>query len=316
MKKQELRFKSNDEKSLIHAVIWTPDNFNEDEGENSDIKGVLQITHGMVEFIERYEDFARFMTENGFIVAGHDHLGHGKSSDEKDWGYFAEKNPSDILVKDMHKLRRYLSKRYEGYPYFMLGHSMGSFLLRKYLSNFGEGLSGAIIIGTGSKNTAEVSFGKKICRILALKYGWHHKSRFVHKFAIGMYDSHFDEDENNCWITKDKEILSEYNANPACSFVFTLNGFYGLFDTIYYINKPSSINAIPKDLPILIASGDKDPVGDFGKGTKKAYETYAKAGIIDITLKLYENDRHEILNETDRDIVYNDILAWISERLI
>lgn len=304
MKKSIFEFLSADGGTKIHAVKWEPD--------TGEIKGILQITHGMVEYVERYDAFAEYMTQKGFLVVGHDHLGHGDSvASQEYWGYFAPENGSDILVEDMNTLRTMTQKEYPGIHYFMLGHSMGSFLLRKYLSKYGQNLRGAIIMGTGSKLDKDVKFGKRICKFLAFFRGWNHRSKLVNNLAFSENNKRFAAEGTNAWLTKDKEIVKEYNSKPCCTFIFTLNGFYNLFDTIHYINQPEHIEAIPKELPLFFVAGEDDPVGDYGKGVKEAYETYEKAGVEDITWKLYPTDRHEILNELDREKIYEDIYAWI-----
>lgn len=306
MKKSTFEFLSADKGTKIHGVRWEP--------EQGELQGILQITHGMVEYVERYDGFAEFMTEQGFLVVGHDHLGHGASVVSKEyWGYFAKENGSDILVEDMNQLRTMTQKEYPALPYFMLGHSMGSFLLRKYLSKYGKNLQGAIVMGTGSQPDHMVKMGKALCKFMACFRGWSHRSRMVQNMAFSGNNKKFEpEGLPNAWLTRDKEIVNAYNSEPQCTFLFTLNGFYNLFDTIYYINRPEHIGAIPKELPMFFVSGEEDPVGGFGEGVKKACETYEKAGIEDITWKLYPLDRHEILNELDRQKVYEDIYAWIN----
>ncbi len=303
MKKSVFGFLSADGKTQIHAVRWEPNQGN--------IHGVLQISHGMIEYVERYEAFAAYLTERGFLVVGNDHLGHGESVTSQDlWGYFAPENGSDLVVEDLQKLRVKIQSEYPRLPYFMLGHSMGSFLLRKYLSQYGEGLSGAIIMGTGTQTSKTVMMGKAICNIVALFRGWNYRSKFVDKQVFAGNNKKFAEEDSGSWLTKDKEIADAYAKDPRCSFQFTLNGFYNLFDTIHYINKPKHIDAIPKNLPLFFVSGEDDPVGNYGAGVKTAYETYKRAGITDIAIKLYPTDRHEILNELDRETVYEDIYKW------
>ena len=304
MKKGTFEFLSADRGTKIHAVKWEPE-----EGE---VKGILQITHGMVEYAERYEAFAEYMTKQGMVVAAHDHLGHGGSVVSQEyWGYFAPQNGSDILVEDMNTLRTMIQKEYPRCPYFMLGHSMGSFLLRKYLSKYGQNLQGAIVMGTGSQPDKMVQMGKKVCKFLAFFRGWSHRSRLVNNMAFSGNNKRFAAEGVNAWLTKDRDIVTSYNSEAKCTFIFTLNGFYNLFDTIHYINQPEHINEIPKGLPLFLVSGEDDPVGNYGAGVKEAYETYEKAGIEDITWKLYPTDRHEILNELDKEKVYADISAWI-----
>lgn len=304
MEKSTFEFLSADRGTKIHGVRWKPD--------TGKIMGILQISHGMVEYIERYDGFAEYMTQQGFIVMGHDHLGHGASVVSKEyWGYFSPQNGSDILVEDMNCLRTMTQKEYPNLPYFMLGHSMGSFLLRKYLSKYGENLQGAIIMGTGNQPDKMVQMGKKVCKFLAFFRGWNHRSRMVNHMVSSGNNKRFAGEGVSAWLTKDKEKVAAYNSDPRCDFIFTLNGFYNLFDTIHYVNQQEHIDAIPKELPLFLVSGQDDPVGNYGAGVKEVYETYEKAGIEDITWKLYPSDRHEILNELDKEKVYEDIYAWI-----
>lgn len=304
-----LAFLSADGKTRIHGISWVPD--------TEKPKGILQITHGMVEYIERYEAFAEYMNRQGYLVVGHDHLGHGESvNSREDWGFFAEEKGSDVLVADMHRLRTMTQEKYPVLPYFMLGHSMGSFLLRKYLCIYGKGLKGAIVMGTGFQPDAAVLFGKALCRFLAKFHGWHYRSKFIQKIVFAGNDNKFrGEGLENSWLTKDTEVVRAYSSNPKCTFRFTLNGFYNLFDTIRFINQRKNLSSLPKELPLYFVSGEDDPVGAFGAGVKKAFGIYRSLGMKDVSMKLYPRDRHEILNETDREQVYEDIFHWIEEHL-
>lgn len=301
-------FLSADGKTQIHGICWKPD--------QEPFRGILQITHGMVEYIERYEAFAEYLNRQGWLVVGHDHLGHGESvNSREDWGFFAEEKGSDVLVEDMHRLRVMTQEKYPELPYFMLGHSMGSFLLRKYLCIHGEGLKGAVIMGTGSQPNAALSFGKTLCRLLAKFHGWHYRSKFIQKIVFAGNDNKFrGEGLENSWLTKDTEIVRAYSSSPKCTFRFTLNGFYNLFDTIRFINQSENFSKLKRDVPLYFVSGEDDPVGAFGKGVKKAFEGY-RPFVNDVSMKLYPKDRHEILNETDREQVYRDIFQWIEAHL-
>lgn len=303
---EQIAFMSKDGKTQIHGVCWRP--------ETEKAKGVLQITHGMAEYIERYDGFARYMNEKGYLVVGHDHLGHGKSvADPSWWGYIGE-HGSDLLVEDMHTLRVMSQATEPGIPYFMLGHSMGSFLLRKYLYLHGEGLRGAVIMGTGTQPDAMLRLGKLLCHALAGIGGWHSRSRLLQNMVLGSYNKGFEKEGKNAWLTKDASIVEAYNHTPACSFQYTLNGFYSLFDTIWDINRPEHMGRMSRKLPLFFVAGAEDPVGAFGVGVRKAYCAYEALGMEDLTWKLYEKDRHEILNELDREQVYEDIYHWIRAR--
>lgn len=304
-------FLSNDGKTAVHAVKWTPD--------NGEFKAILQITHGMVEFIERYAAFAEFLTENGYMVVGHDHIGHGQSvASKEDWGFFAEENPSDVVVADIHKLRTLVQEENPDVPYFMMGHSMGSFMLRKYLALHNENLRGAIIMGTGFIPEKMTNLALKLTGFVTKFRGVKYRSKLIQSLAFGADYKGFDmtgEKPEDSWLTKDVEIVKQYYNEPRCTFMFTVNGYKGLFEAVNYSCNPENAAKIPKKLPLFIVSGAQDPVGGLGKGVMDVYEMYKSAGIQDLTYKLYDNDRHEILNETDRKVVYSDLLAWMNVRI-
>ena len=302
MKKKEFTYPSADKKTEIHAVIWKP------EGE---VRAVLQICHGMVEYIGRYDRFACFLADQGFLVTGNDHLGHGASvTSDDEHGYFGHPDGNKHVIADIHHLRKAAQKKYPDVPYFMLGHSMGSFLLRQYLTLHGEGLTAAIIMGTGSQPQMILAAGKLLCRTIALFRGWHYRSNLVDGMAFGGYNKKFEPARTrNDWLTKDTSVVDAYCGDPWCIFQFTVNGYCQMFIGIEAAQK--NVGRIPKDLPLLIVSGADDPVGGFGKGVKEVYESCRKAGIRDVSLKLYPDDRHEILNETDYQTVYDDLLGWM-----
>ena len=311
MKTENFTFLSSDGKTNIHAVKWSPD--------DGQYQAILQITHGMVEYIERYEEFAEFLTNRGYLVVGHDHLGHGASVVSKEeWGYFAQENPSDKVVADMHQLRTIIQGENEGVPYFMFGHSMGSYMLRKYLAFHNDNLRGAIICGTGYMDVKVPRLGMKVARFMAFFLGWHHRSKFIQKLSYDKPYQRYDltgKDVTNTWLSKNEENVRKYYSDPRCTFLFTLNGYLGLFEAVEFSCRQENIEKVPKKLPLFIISGEDDPVGNNGVGVKTVYDMFMKAGMKDMTYKLYENDRHEILNETDREDVYNDIVSWLNVRI-
>ena len=308
--KEEFSFLSKDGKTNIHAVKWIP--------ESGEYRAILQITHGMIEFVERYSPFAEYLTKNGFMVVGHDHLGHGDSvTSQDDWGYIGE-NPSKLLVEDMHKLRTMIQEENPDVPYFMLGHSMGSYMLRKYLTVYHENLRGAIIMGTGCVPDGTTKLGIFVCKFLAKIFGWRHRSKLMESISFGGPYKKYDltgQTLSNSWLTKNEEIVKFYYHEPRCTFKFTLNGYLGLLEAVHYDNQPENVKKVPKKLPIFLVSGQDDPVGDNGAGVKQVYGMFLDAGSLDVTYKLYENDRHEILNETDHDQVFEDLLAWMRVRM-
>lgn len=306
--KEELGFMSQDGRTIIHAIKWIPD---------GQVKAVLQIAHGMVEFIERYEDFANFLAKQGVLVAGNDHLGHGSSVRAKEYyGYFAKKNGNITLIRDIHQLRLKIQKENTGFPYFMLGHSMGSFLIRQYLCCYGEGLAGAVIMGTGYHIRAEARAGMILSNIMAKKYGWMHRSTIVDNLAFGGYNRKFTPARTSRdWLTRDEKIVDEYLADERCQFMFTLNGYYNLFFSLFKLTFNEYLDRMPKDLPVFFVSGECDPVGNFGKGVQKVIDSFEEAGMKQITCRLYPSARHEILNELDKACVYRDVLFFIEQYL-
>ena len=301
--KKEFYFPSKDGLTQIHALEWIP------EGK---VKAVLQIAHGMVEHIERYSDFAAYLAENGIYVTGHSHLGHGKSmvSREK-MGYFADPNGNACVIGDIHELRILTQKKYPDVPYFLMGHSMGSFLTRQYLGMYGEGLSGAIIMGTGEQPDAILSGGKLVCKLIAAFKGWEHRSDFVNGLVIGG----FEKEMGKGWLSRNEENVKNYAKDPLSGFVFTLNAFYNMFDGMSKMNVQEKSGNFPKELPIHFVAGSEDPVGSHGKGVETVYNRYVEKGAKKASIKLYPEDRHEILNEVDKEIVYQDLLDWITSNI-
>lgn len=306
--KDEFYFPSKDGNTEIHTIEWKPD---------SEIRAVLQICHGMMEYIERYDEFAQFLCERGYYVVGNDHLGHGKSVQSKsEYGFFDQKYGNACVLGDIHTLRQRVSGKYPDVPYFMLGHSMGSSLLRQYIQMYGNGLAGAVLMGTVTDHSrASLVIVKRLCRLMAAVRGWHYRSRMVNELVTGAFNRKFRPAETRAdWVTSDRERLEKYISDPMCSFIFTVNAYYSMMNGMLASQKKGNIQMIPKTLPVLFVSGAEDPVGDFGKGVRGVFETYKSAGIRDVSLKLYEGDRHEILNETDRAQVYQDLYEWFEEK--
>ena len=311
MIKNDITFLSSNKKTNIHAIICQP--------KNGQFTRIIQIIHGMCEYIERYLPFIEYLATKGFIVVGHDHLGHGQSiKSPDDLGYFGEPNPNDLLIQDIHSLRKIIVKKYPNLPYFMCGHSMGSYLLRQYICTYSKGLAGIIILGTGYMSPCESLLALGFINVLSCFKGIKHKSNLTKKisFELGPYSKydHQKKDLNNSWISRDPEIVKKYYEDKNCQFDFTLNGYYGLVQSIRYSCDPSNVAKIKKDIPILFVSGDCDPVGNNGEGVKKSYEIMKLIGSVDVSMKLFMGCRHEVLNELNKDEVYEYILNWINEK--
>ena len=306
MIKEEFIFPSSDGVTTIRAVRYIPE---------KEVKAVLQISHGMVEFIDRYDNFAKYLTEKGILVTGNDHLGHGGSvTSEDNWGYFHEEEGYKKVLEDLHTVTKITKEKYPNKPYFLLGHSMGSFYARRYLFTYGEELDGAIIMGTAWQEKITVKSGKLLCKIIGAFKGSKYRSKFINNMALGPYNKRWEPSKtHNDWLTKDENIVNWYSNEPKCSFIFTLNGFYNLFSVLDDVCDKNNISKIRKELPIFFMAGQDDPVGNYGEGVKKTYNTFKEVGIKNVSIKLYPNDRHEILNETDKEVVYEDLYNFIDK---
>lgn len=306
MIREDFTFDSRDESTKIHAVRWVP------EGE---VKGVLQIIHGMAEHIDRYENVAKWFTQKGYVVTGEDHLGHGKSVKEGGtYGYFCDHDPATVVVRDVHRLKKMTEEKYKGVPYFVLGHSMGSFIMRNYMYRYGSGIKGAIVCGTASQPKAVIAFGIFLSKLQSILFGGKHPGEFINRLAFGD-PKKIEKGHENDWLCTDKEVCDKFGADELCGFLFTVNGFYTMFSLIQRMQDPKNINKVPKDLPVKIISGTDDSVGNYGKGVVKAYESYKAAGIKDLEIKLYEGLRHEILNEPCQNEIFNELYEWMLDKI-
>jgi alpha-beta hydrolase superfamily lysophospholipase len=304
----EFYLSSTDGRSKLHVMRWLPD--------DGHIRAVLQLAHGIAEHIGRYDAFARFMANNGFAVVGNSHLGHGQSASETDRGFFADNRGWDTVVEDLYLLYETTKTQYPGKPYFLLGHSMGSFLTRTFLIRYPGTLTGCIISGTGQQANALLNAGLALAAIERRLFGARRQSARLNLLCFGAYNRRIPNHRTpNDWLTRDSELVDKFTADDACGWVPTVGIFADLLGGIKFIGSKKNIAKMQKDLPILFISGREDPVGDYGVGVEKVYRLFKEAGIKDVTLKLYDGGRHEMLNETNREEVYNDVLAWINNRM-
>ena len=303
---EHVTFPSHNLANTISGVIYIPDEAP---------RGILQISHGMCEYIGRYDSFMGYMAEQGFVVAGHDHLGHGATSEEKDYGFFGEQDGYVHLVEDLHKMTDIVKQKFGDLPYFLLGHSMGSFIARLYLSRYGDDLDGAIICGTGGPNPMTglgLFMANRTCR----KKGSFYRSKTLDRMAFGSFNRKCKPGRTSKdWLTRDNAIVDKYLNDPKCMFLFTAAGFRDLLTLSGKANDAQWYQSLNANLPLLLISGDMDPVGNYGKGVRKVYSRLKKAGIQDVSMNLYPGGRHEILNETDRELVYLDVQRWMLDRM-
>lgn len=305
IRKEEFYFDSRDRKNKIHAVKWIPD--------VEKPVCIFQIVHGMAEHIGRYEEFAGFLAEKGILVVGEDHLGHGRSVPEGGtYGYFCEEDAAGVLVRDVHRLKKIMQEQYPGILYLIMGHSMGSFITRNYLFNYGSGIDGAVIVGTGMQSKFTLMAARTVTAVQKMFCGSRHVGRFIDKASFGKFNDRFQPVRTTVdWLSRNEENVDRYLADPMCGFVFTLNGFAALFKLIHNCYDTGKLEKMPKQLPILLIAGAEDPVGNYGKSVEKVYHSYQEHGMRNVQMKLYEKDRHELLNEVDREQVYGDIYRWI-----
>lgn len=279
-------------------------------------KAVFQILHGMAEHKERYNEFARFMAENGYAVFIHDHLGHGESvADDSQLGFFGEENGWKNFIADAYSVTNYAREQFPDKPVIIFGHSMGSFVARAYTKLHDEGLAGAIYCGTSGTNPA-AGIAVKLADAVAKGKGNMYRSDFINTLAFGAYNKKIKPSRTEFdWLSRDFKEVDKYVADDKCGFLFTACGYRDLFSVLSFVSAKNWYHSIRKSLPILIISGDADPVGEYGKGVKQVYKDLKKTGHTATEIKLYSGGRHEILNETDRETVMQDILAWADKIL-
>ena len=291
----------------LHAFRCIP------EGE---VRAIVQLSHGMVEFIDRYKPLAEDLAGRGILVTGHDHLGHGGSIRTKDdYGYFAQPDGNRAVLDDLHAMTTLTKQLYPGVPYFLLGHSMGSFYARQYLCEYGAELDGAILMGTGYQPKALVTLARTVCRVLAVFFGWQHRSKLVRDLSFLGYNKGLEGRTPHDWLNRDPAEVDKYRADERCMFTFTLNAYYSMFTGILRLYDPDFLNRMPKDLPLLFLAGDADPVGEQSKGVQRAIDSLKAVGVQNITQKFYPGARHELLMEINRQEVFADIGNWLDQQL-
>ncbi len=305
-RKEEFTYRSRDRETDLHAIRWSPE---------SDPVAILQIVHGMQEYIDRYDEFARFMNDRGILVTGNDHLGHGKSADGKQLGYFCKNDPATVLVRDVHRLKKMTQDMYPGVPVIILGHSFGSFVVREYLTRYGTGIQGAIIQGTGMVTDSALGFMKFVANVQGFFCGQKHPSKLIAYLCFKDYLKRIpDHKTMGDWLSHNDESIKAYGESPYTQGYFSVNGFKTLGELMQRGQNMDHLEDIPKDLPILITSGTEDPVGHYGEDVKKLYDIYKdKLGIKNTELKFYEGYRHELQQEIGREQVFEDQYQWIKK---
>lgn len=285
----------------LYVRVWEPEN---------QPKAVLQIVHGMAEHIERYDRFARYLNQNSILVVGADNASHGKSiSKDGIRGYFGAEHGWNSLIQDIQSVHSIIKQSYCDLPCILFGHSMGSFLARSYAARHGDDLDGFIFCGTAGKNPA-LPVAKLLARSEIRKNGASTPSRLLDKLSFGAYNNAFKPNRTPFdWLSRDEAEVDKYVDDPAYGFVFTAAGFRDLFDGLGEVSGPQWARRVPKR-PILLIAGDADPVGANGKGVKQVEAWLVQSGHR-VKCILYPGARHELLNETNREQVSDDVRLFI-----
>lgn len=304
----DFTFESSTGKNRIHARKCVP------EGTP---RAVVQIAHGIAEHIDRYDDFMAFLAANGFVAVGNDHLGHGKSIQApSEQGIFAEEDGWNYVVKDMDILRETMRREYPDLPYIFFGHSMGSFLTRTYLIRHPGKYDAAIISGTGHQGKPLVLAGNAAAGLLVKLKGPRADGQTLNDMAFGSYCKRIEDPRTPFdWLSRDEAQVDKYIADPLCGFVAKVSLYRDMMQGVKFITNQKNIDSMSKEQPIYFMSGEEDPVGDYGEGVEKAYKAFCKAGLKDVTIRLYPGGRHEMLNEINKEDVYRDILNWLNSKM-
>ncbi|AEM77952.1 alpha/beta hydrolase [Thermoanaerobacter wiegelii] len=281
-------------------------------------KGIIQIFHGMAEHGGRYGNFARYMNEKGFIVCANDHRGHGKTAGTLDDIGYIGKNGFEKIVEDEYVIMKFLKEKYENLPVVIFGHSFGSFIAQEFMIRHGKETNGVILSGSSAIKELPLRFGYALAFVEKTLFGEKKRSKILDKLTFGSYNKKIKEDNLSKfeWLSTDKEEVKKYEEDPYCGGVFTVGFFYYFFKGLLNLYKTQRLLAIPKDLPLFVISGEEDPVGEYGKLVKRLYELYKSIGLKQVNIKLYPGKRHELLNEVEREKVYEDILTWIGKRVL
>lgn len=267
----------------------------------------------MAEHIRRYDGLARALNDAGFAAVGHDMLGHGDQAPIK--GYFAQKGGWDALIGDLHTVRLDTQQEYPGLPYYVLGHSAGSFLTLCYLLEHSQGLRGAVLSGTGTFSITEIRLGLFLSRGMMLLGMGRSPAKFIDKLAFSARNKPFEPAKTPFdWLSRDEKQVAAYLKDPLCGFPFTGSGYHDLFTGLLRLARPDALKAIGPGLSVLFLSGGRDTVGQNGKGMRRMADALLAAGTGDITVKLYPDARHEVFNEVNRAQVYADLAAWLLQK--
>ncbi len=288
---------------VLQKRVWKPE---------GDIRAVVQIAHGMAEHIGRYDETAKRLNREGILVVGHNYPGHGETAELLGWfgpGGFG------VLVEDVHALRKETQTEYPGVPYFLLGLSMGSFVVRNYCLKHGRGLHGVLLSGSGHYSPPLISVGLVLANLFCWFGAGKKPSKLLEAMSFAGYNRDWSPPRTpKDWLTRDERTVDAYIADPLCGFTFTAGAYRDMFRGLKALY-PWKLAGMEKDVPVLLYAGSLDPVSGRGRGVQKVAAEIRAAGVRDVTVKLYEGGRHEMHNELNREEVWRDLIDWIVSRL-
>ena len=308
MQKNERTFLSSDGKTPIHVVQWQPE---------TAPRAVVQIAHGVAEYADRYDPFAAWLTEQGFAVVAGDHIGHGQSvAPDAPRLYFGPEGSWHRVVQDLYTLREQTGAAFPGQPYFLLGHSMGSFLTRSYLIRYPGTVDACALLGTGQQPESVLKAGLAACRLEQIRLGKRGRSKLLQSLCFGAYNSQFKPNRTESdWVCSVDEVVDAYIADPFCQVMPTVTLMRDMLTGIRFNQQAEHLAKMDKTTPVFFLSGDQDPVGSNGKGVRAAYQSFLDAGCSHVRLKLYPGGRHEMLNEHNWQDVYDELLSWFDQQI-
>lgn len=304
---ESVRFPSADGRHTVAGVIYTMPGV--------PVRAVIQLSHGMCEYVRRYRPMAEWYAARGIAVAGNDHLGHGDTANPGEHGRYGAGRGRYNLLDDLHTMNGLLHGRFPGLPLILYGHSMGSFYARWYAETWPDTIDLFIISGTAGPSALN-RVGQALAGLIARAKGEAYVSPLMLKLNFGSYNKRIpDAASANAWLTRDEAEVRAYDADPLCTFSFSAATYREMLATLNHVSTKAWAQHIRRDLPILLIAGDGDPVGSYGAGVREVYAMLGDAGVQDLTCQIYEEARHELHNELNREDVFDYVLTWINDHL-
>jgi alpha-beta hydrolase superfamily lysophospholipase len=278
-------------------------------------KAVVQIAHGLAEHAGRYHRLATMLTANGYAVYANDHRGHGRTATRpSDLGFFAERDGWNKCVRDLWRLHQQVSADHRGRPVILIGHSMGSFLAQDFITRHGTALAGVVLSGSAGAPNALVVVARLIARLERLRLGARGQSGLMRTIAFAPYSWQFRPARTPYdWLSRDSAEVDQYIADPLCGFRPSAQLWIDMLDALRSIADPERQRRIPKELPIYLLAGDRDPVSDNTKSLQQLVKAYRRAGLAQVSSKFYAGGRHNMFDETNRTQVTGDLLTWMDQ---